>query len=193
MIQWFIAKYKREGGDKMKIKIKTDPSRYKRILDRLKPITINFYAFIGVVAAIVFIAYTLNECLRELYEPKTITISRPNDTEVESGDTSVAEGDEPMEDILVAEVSAYTSSEDETDTSPFLTADGTNLKKVYECTVATNDHDFGTKLAIEDVGVCTVHDRMNSRYTNSIDIYMGNDKQRAIEFGRRELSYIVIE
>jgi len=86
-------------------------------------------------------------------------------------------------------VTAYTSRVEETDSSPYITANGTNLKKIYHCVIATNDYDFGTIINIETIGDCEVIDRMAKRFTgkNRIDVYMGNDLLRAREFGKRKL------
>lgn len=179
----------------MKIKIKNLNQGYLSFLDRrVKPIVIAFFVIVGVLSTVALIGYVFNETLKEFYQEEKIIINnRVNDRIVEGSNDGLDDSNESIEDLMVAEVSAYTSSEEETDSTPYITADGTDLREVYECVVASNDHEFGTKLAIENLGICTVHDRMNSRYTNAIDVYMGNDKQRALEFGRKELSYIVIE
>jgi 3D (Asp-Asp-Asp) domain-containing protein len=86
-------------------------------------------------------------------------------------------------------VTAYTSRVAETDNDPYITADGTNLKKIYHCVIATNDYEFGTIINIATIGDCEVVDRMADKYTgkNRIDVYMGNDLLRAKEFGKRRL------
>lgn len=91
--------------------------------------------------------------------------------------------------------SAYTSDPAETDSTPFITADGTNLKKNKSGIVANNDHPFGTRVYIEGLGIYEVRDRMNRRYTgtNSFDIYFGRDKQKALEFGRKKLKYKILD
>lgn len=132
----------------------------------------------------------------EVLNPHVITVSA-DDTHATVTDAGTETEDDSAEEtpIYTAEVSAYTSRVEETDGSPYVSADGTNLKEVYECVVASNDYEFGTRLAIEELGVCTVRDRLNSRYngTGNIDVYMGNDLLRAKEFGRRTLNYIVIK
>lgn len=124
----------------------------------------------------------------ELLEPKTTTLYVARGSEVPLEEQKTAEIKE------VVEVSAYTSEVAQTDSSPYITADGTNLKKEYKCIIATNDYPFNTRIEIETLGICEVHDRMNKRYTgkSKIDVYMGNDKQRALEFGRKELGYKVL-
>jgi 3D (Asp-Asp-Asp) domain-containing protein len=92
-----------------------------------------------------------------------------------------------------ATVTAYTSRVRETDSSPYITASGINLKERFDCIVAHNSLPFGTKVAIDDIGVCEVQDRGASRNGgNWFDVYFGNDVKRAIEFGKRKLSFRVI-
>lgn len=91
--------------------------------------------------------------------------------------------------------SMYTSSVKETDDSPFITADGTDLHKVSECIIANNKLKFGAKIYILELGtVCTVHDRMNRKNgEDHFDIYTHNDRQYALNFGRRMLTYTILE
>ena len=92
-----------------------------------------------------------------------------------------------------ATVTAYTSRVQETDSSPYITASGVNLKKRFDCIVAHNSLPFGTRVAIDDIGVCEVQDRGASRNGgNWFDVYFGNDLKRALEFGKRELVFRVI-
>lgn len=107
-----------------------------------------------------------------------------------------SECDAERENVRIRGVfSAYTSRAEETDGSPYITADGTDLRGIFSCVVASNDYPFGTVIKIDSIGECVVHDRMNKRYTgqNRIDIYFGNDVKRALEFGRRELYFEIYE
>lgn len=94
---------------------------------------------------------------------------------------------------LVAEFSAYTSHVAQTDASPCISADNTNVCEYNGCVVATNDYEFDTILEIEGFGDCIVKDRMNKRYTGkgNIDIYFGMDQSEALKFGRKQLNYII--
>jgi 3D (Asp-Asp-Asp) domain-containing protein len=60
-------------------------------------------------------------------------------------------------------VTCYTASPDETDDTPFITADGTDLRKTKDKVIAANWLPFGTKVQIEGVEY-VVRDRMNKRY-----------------------------
>ena len=79
-------------------------------------------------------------------------------------------------------MTAYTSSVDETDSTPFITADGSHTR---DGIVAANNLKFGTRVRFPDLcgdKVFEVHDRMNKRYTDRIDIWM-TTKGEAFKFG----------
>lgn len=89
------------------------------------------------------------------------------------------------------EVSAYTSRVQETDASPCIPADGSNICdrfKKGEKMVAYNCAKLGSKIKIGD-NVYTVVDRLNPRYTAScrIDIYYGYDLKGALSHGVKKL------
>ena len=83
-------------------------------------------------------------------------------------------------------ITAYTSEAAQTDNSPCITANGFNLcEHGLEDTVAANFLSFGTKIRIPELfgdKIFIVRDRMNTRYTNVIDIWMLN-KDDAKKFG----------
>ncbi len=83
-------------------------------------------------------------------------------------------------------VTAYSSSKDECDSSPCITADNFDLcKNNKENVVAVNWLKFGTKIRIPEYAgnrIFTVQDRMNKRYSNRLDIWMKN-KKSAKNFG----------
>ena len=79
---------------------------------------------------------------------------------------------------LTVQASAYTSTPDQTDSTPFITANG---DRVYWGGVAANIIDingrnipFGTKIMIPKLfgdQIFTVNDRMNRRYKNNVDLW----------------------
>ena len=87
--------------------------------------------------------------------------------------------------VVMAEVSAYTSSPDETWGDPFITASGERVRAgIVAC---PTKHKFGTIVEIEGKEyVCT--DRMNARYRDRevYDIWM-ESKESAYKWGRREV------
>ena len=93
----------------------------------------------------------------------------------------------------IREISAYNSVSAQTDASPCISADGTDICQRYkkgECIVATNAYPLKTKLRIDKIGDCTVADRMASRFTQRIDLFMDKDIQRAINFGVQKLNVV---
>jgi 3D (Asp-Asp-Asp) domain-containing protein len=88
---------------------------------------------------------------------------------------------------------AYTSRKRETDGSPFITADGTDLRKVDYCVVANNHLCFDTVIEVEQLGRCLVKDRMGRGRHNKFDVYFGTNIKLAKEFGVKRLKYKVIE
>lgn len=79
---------------------------------------------------------------------------------------------------------AYSSSLDQTDASPFITASGSTVRYGI---VAANFLPLHTKVKIGNQ-VFTVEDRMNSRYNNVpiIDIWMPSQEE-ALAFGTRTI------
>jgi 3D (Asp-Asp-Asp) domain-containing protein len=88
-------------------------------------------------------------------------------------------------------VSAYTSTVDQCDSTPFITANGT---KVYDGIVAANWLKFGTRVRIPEMfgdKVFVVADRMHPRFDNRLDVWM-TDYDDAVQFGLRRLSVEVL-
>lgn len=86
-------------------------------------------------------------------------------------------------------VTAYSSTPDQTDSTPFTTANGTT---VHSGVVAANFLPFGTRLRLpKHFGdqVFVVADRMNERYANRLDIWM-ESRAAALTWGVR---YVNIE
>jgi len=85
-------------------------------------------------------------------------------------------------------VTAYSSSLDETDDTPLITASGS---EVHDGVAAANFLPIGTKFRIPKIfgnKVFIVEDRMNSRYNNVkiVDVWMGS-KEQAIDFGKMNM------
>jgi 3D (Asp-Asp-Asp) domain-containing protein len=83
-------------------------------------------------------------------------------------------------------VTAYSSTPDQTDDSPFIAA---NNQLVHDGMVACNFLPFRTKIKIPDYfgdKVFEVGDRMNKKYNSRVDVWMPN-RQEAIQFGARYL------
>jgi 3D (Asp-Asp-Asp) domain-containing protein len=87
-------------------------------------------------------------------------------------------------EFIEVTATAYSSSEGQTDASPFTTASGSRVRYGV---VAANFLPLHTKIRIENE-VFTVEDRMNSRYNNVpiIDIWMPS-QDAALAFGTRTI------
>jgi 3D (Asp-Asp-Asp) domain-containing protein len=105
--------------------------------------------------------------------------------------TPVEYSDEPAVRTIRVPISAYNSEPGQTDASPFTTADGTQVR---DGIVAANFLPHGTRIRIPDQfgnKVFEVHDRMNSRYTYKIDIWMLN-KSDAFKWGVRNVKVEIL-
>lgn len=89
-------------------------------------------------------------------------------------------------------VTAYSSTPDQTDSSPFITANGTF---VHDGIVAANFLPFGAKIRFPEYSgdkIFTVADRMAKKHNDKIDIWM-TSRGAAINFGVKKLAYEVVE
>ncbi len=89
-------------------------------------------------------------------------------------------------------LTAYSSTPDQTDETPFLTAANTQVR---DGIVAANFLPIGTKIQIPKLfgrKIFTVEDRMHSRFTDRIDIWFP-ERELAKEFGKREATVVVLE
>ena len=96
-----------------------------------------------------------------------------------------------VRETITAELTGYSSTVDQTNSEPFITASGAGVR---DGIVAANFLEFGTKLRIPDYfgdKVFVVKDRMNTRYNspknNSYDGYIDiwfTNRQDANNFGR---------
>lgn len=89
-------------------------------------------------------------------------------------------------------VTAYSSTADQTDSSPFITANGTY---VHDGIVATNFLPFGTKVKFPEAygdKVFIVEDRMAKKNSHKMDIWMPS-RSSALEFGVKSLAFEIVE
>lgn len=90
-------------------------------------------------------------------------------------------------------VTAYTASEDETDSTPNQTS--LMVKPVVGRTIAVSRDlrkFYGAKVWIEGFGVRVVEDTMNKRYSKRVDILVGS-KEQARKIGRSERKVIFFD
>ena len=89
-------------------------------------------------------------------------------------------------------LTAYSSTPDQTDSTPFITASGTRTR---EGVVASNFLAFGTKVRIPEIfgdKVFTVEDRMAKKHSDKIDIWFP-ERHLAKKFGVQEAEVIVLQ
>ena len=89
-------------------------------------------------------------------------------------------------------VTAYSSTIDQCDSTPFITANG---KRVYDGIIAANFLKFGTKVRFPEYSgnkIYIVEDRMHQRFSNRVDIWM-NTRTQAINFGVKRLKMEILK
>jgi len=91
---------------------------------------------------------------------------------------------QPKTQKLWTVVTAYSSTPQQTDDTPFITAQGTCVR---DGIVAANFLPFGTKIKLPELygdKVFTVEDRMHQRFSDRIDVWLP-DETLAKNFGKR--------
>lgn len=92
---------------------------------------------------------------------------------------------------IQVEITAFSSTPDQTDDTPFTTASGKNVK---DGIVAANFLPFGTRIQIPSIygdKIFVVEDRMNRRYTDRVDVWQP-DRESAKNFGIKTAEIIVL-
>jgi 3D (Asp-Asp-Asp) domain-containing protein len=134
------------------------------------------------LASAIFASVIVSICLLGVMMPKTINADYINATNASYVAKAANEAKNVSKTIKVV-ITAYSSSPEETDDTPFITASG---KYVGDGIIANNMLAFGTKVRIPELygdKVFTVEDRMNKRKSDyHIDIWMP-EKPLAINFG----------
>lgn len=93
--------------------------------------------------------------------------------------------------VREVQVTAYSSTPDQTDSTPFITASGTRTR---DGIVATNFLPIGTRIQIPELfgkKVFVVEDRMHPRKKNFVDVWMPSRSQ-ALRFGIHETKIVVL-
>ncbi len=97
------------------------------------------------------------------------------------------------ESQILARVTFYTPSMDETDSSPCITADGTEICHSVEAVAANNCLPFGTIIQIDGTGY-RIADRMNARFDcDDFDVLVRESKAEARELGVQYKTIIIYE
>mgnify|MGYP001582149052 CR=1 FL=1 len=96
----------------------------------------------------------------------------------------------PMREYVIT-ATAYSSTVDQTDNTPFITASGTYVR---DGIAAANFLPFGTVFRIPDLygdKIFIVEDRMNKRYWHRVDIWFP-ERQMAKEFGIKQIRIEIV-
>lgn len=129
-------------------------------------------------------------------------VAKINGFVVPKEEVAVSEASEPVQSYAVkykrsATVTAYNSVTWQTDSTPCIAADGSDICKLREQgEMSCASHlPFGTKINVPGFGVCTVRDRLHPRFAHRIDLYFGgaDQVQAAKEWGKRNLTVEVLD
>jgi 3D (Asp-Asp-Asp) domain-containing protein len=119
----------------------------------------------------------------------SVSISQNNSVVAQASQVATKKKIKSTPKTFLVTASAYSSSIDQTDSTPFITASNTFVR---DGIIAANFLPMGTRIKIPQLfgdKQFIVEDRMNSRYWYNIDLWFA-DRDSAIKFGRRQ---VVIE
>ncbi|PID50042.1 MAG: hypothetical protein CR991_03540 [Proteobacteria bacterium] len=109
--------------------------------------------------------------------------------------TSAKELNKKTNNSLRVTATAYNSLKNQTDDTPDIAAWGDHLKPGMKAIAVSRDllHKYGLKhkdkVKISGMeGEYLVLDKMHRRWEKKIDIYMGEDRKKALHFGRRDVT-----
>jgi 3D (Asp-Asp-Asp) domain-containing protein len=111
---------------------------------------------------------------------------------ITSGDSVLGINILPAPKILKVILTAYSSTVDQTDSTPFITASGAHVR---DGTVAANFLAFGTKVKIPEIfgdKVFTVEDRMAKKHDGKMDIWFPQ-RYLAKRFGVQEADVVILD
>ena len=109
-----------------------------------------------------------------------------------TGDSVMAVNMSKVPNMIRTTLTAYSSTPDQTDSTPFITASNTIVR---DGVVASNFLAFGTKVQIPSLfgdKVFTVEDRMARKHNDKIDIWFP-ERYLAKNFGIKEADVIILE
>ena len=111
--------------------------------------------------------------------------------ELESFIKSMDITDKPI--VIAVTRTAYTASQDECDSTPHITATGTKPKVGRTIAVSRDlfKHLKHRKVYIEGLGIFTIEDTMNERYSNRVDLLVSS-KSEAKKIGIGKIKMMVL-
>jgi 3D (Asp-Asp-Asp) domain-containing protein len=108
------------------------------------------------------------------------------ETKINPGPHLTRSNDAKPKKVIYVTVTAYSSTVDQCDSTPFITASGT---RVHDGTLAANFLPFGTRVRLPDYSgekIFIVEDRMHPRFSQRSDIWM-ETRETAKQFGIKRL------
>lgn len=93
--------------------------------------------------------------------------------------------------LIKVVITAYSSTPDQTDSTPFITAWGTHVR---DGVVAANFLEFNAKITIPQIfgdKIFTVEDRMHTRFSDRVDIWFPT-RSEAKEFGVKYTEIVIL-
>jgi len=140
----------------------------------------------------IFAGIIIGICVLGIVLPRATNADIANTTNASYVAKSANEAQKAVKTITVV-ITAYSSTPDQTDDSPFITASN---KYVRDGIVANNMLPFGTKIKIPELygdKIFVVEDRMNKRKGNyRFDIWMPT-RESALNFGVKTAEIQVLE
>jgi len=154
-------------------------------INKQKPKIVNFVVILAVMADLFF--PKIGKADSQI--PKIVDLKKQPEQKIvdfsQEKHFPKAEDAKPRKVIYIT-VTAYSSTLDQCDSTPFITASG---KFVRDGIIASNFLPFGTKVRFpEHFGnkIFAVEDRMHPRYSNRVDIWMPT-REQAKKFGIKRL------
>ena len=129
--------------------------------------------------------YVANESLATAQKETDLRVQALQNAFIPNGNLPKAELADPTY-FKTMSVTAYNSVPWQTDATPCIGAEGTDICEIYksgENICAANFIPLGTVIEVDGLGTCTVRDRMNARYHYRVDWYMGMDIEGAKDLG----------
>lgn len=126
-----------------------------------------------------------------LFIPLFVSMSQSENQQLENqeGDLKTSLPAEPEPEIKIVIVTAYSSTPDQTDENPLITASGVYVR---DGIIAANFLAFGTKVkfpTIYEDKIFVVEDRMKNNH--QVDIWFPT-REQALEFGVKRLPMLII-
>lgn len=109
----------------------------------------------------------------------------PIESHSEISQVEEQQAEAPKEKSITVTITAYSSTPDQTDDTPFITAFGI---RVHDGVVAANFLAFGTRVRFPELyqdKIFTVEDRMSNEYEHRVDIWFPT-RHEALQFGVRK-------